>query len=68
MRRILNIDRDRVFQLFKYSVYALLTLNIYLFFSEEWAASAYRFSNGIDLSDIIEGFAASIDTAGCSRR
>jgi len=59
----LNIDRDRVFQLFKYSVYALLTLNIYLFFSEEWAASAYRFSNGIDLSDIIEGFAASIDTA-----
>lgn len=63
VRRILNIDRDRVFQLFKYSVYALLTLNIYLFFSEEWAASAYRFSNGIDLSDIIEGFAASIDTA-----
>jgi hypothetical protein len=59
----LNIDRDRIFQLFKYSVYALLTLDIYLFFAEEWAASAHRFANGIILSDIIQGFAASIDTA-----
>lgn len=59
----MNIDRDRIFQLFKYSVYALLTLDIYLFFAEEWAASAHRFANGIILSDIIQGFAASIDTA-----
>jgi hypothetical protein len=63
VRQILNIDRDKIFQLFKYSVYALLTLNIYLFFDEEWAASAHRFADGIILSDIIEGFAASIDTA-----
>jgi len=59
----LNIDRDRIFQLFKYSVYALLTLNVYLFFAEEWAASAHRYADGIILSDIIEGFAATIDTA-----
>ena len=57
------IDRSRIFQLFKYTVYALLTVNVYLFFSEEWAASAFRFSNGITLSEIIEGFTASIDTA-----
>lgn len=57
------IDRSRIFQLFKYTVYALLTVNVYLFFSEEWAASAYRFSNGITLPEIIEGFTASIDTA-----
>ena len=63
MRQILNIDRDKIFQLFKYSVYALLTLNIYLFFAIEWAASAHRFADGIILADIIEGFAASIDTA-----
>ncbi len=63
MRYILNIDHDRIFQLFKYSVYALLTINVYLFFAEEWAAAAHRFSNGIILVDIIEGFAASIDTA-----
>jgi hypothetical protein len=56
-------DRSRLFQLFKYTVYALLTVNVYLFFAEEWAASAHRFSNGIAPGDVIEGFAASIDTA-----
>jgi len=59
----LNISRENVFQLFKYTVYALLTLNVYLFFAEEWAAASHRFVNGIALEDIIEGFAASIDTA-----
>lgn len=59
----MTINRDRIFQLFKYSVYVLLTLNIYLFFAEEWVASAYRFTDGLALSDIIEGFAATIDTA-----
>ena len=56
-------DRERVFRTFKYAIYALLTLNVYLFFAEEWAASAHRFADGIAWSDIIEGFAASIDTA-----
>jgi hypothetical protein len=63
VRQILNIDRDKIFQLFKYSVYALLTLNIYLFFVIEWAASPHRFADGIIPSDIIQGFAATIDTA-----
>ena len=62
-RHTLTIDRDRIFQLFKYSVYALLTVNLYLFFAEEWAAAPHRFADGIVLSDIIDGFAASIDTA-----
>jgi len=56
-------DRGRLFQLFKYVVYALLTANIYFFFVEEWAASSYRFANGVALGDMIEAFAASIDTA-----
>jgi hypothetical protein len=63
VRHTLNIDRDRIFQFFKYSVYALLTLNVYLFFAEEWAAAPHRFSDGIVFGEIIEGFAASIDTA-----
>ena len=63
MRHILIIDRGRIFQFFKYSVYALLSLNIFLFFAEEWAAMAHRFSDGMYLADIIEGFAATIDTA-----
>jgi len=59
----LDISRDNVYKLFKYSVYAALTVNVYLFFSEEWAAAAHRFVDGIAREDIIEGFAASIDTA-----
>lgn len=57
-------DRSKLFPFFKYTIYALLVLNVYLFFAEEWAASAYRFENGgVGLTEIIEGFAASIDTA-----
>lgn len=55
-------DRGRIFQLFKYAVYALLTANIYFFFTVEWAAAPHRFSNGVALKDIIEGFTATIDT------
>ena len=43
-------------------VYVLLTINIYLFFAEEWAAAAHRFTDQIGLKDVIEGFASSIDT------
>ena len=57
------LNRSRVFQFFKYTVYALLTVNVYLFFAEEWAASPHRFLDGIGPQDIIEAFAASIDTA-----
>jgi hypothetical protein len=59
----LTVDRGRVYQLFKYAVYALLTANVYFFFTEEWAASAHRFANGVATGEIIEAFAASIDTA-----
>ncbi len=59
----MNISRDNVYRLFKYFVYALLAFNVYLFFAEEWAAAAYRFVGGVALQDVIEGFAASIDTA-----
>ena len=56
-------DRGRLYQLFKYAVYALLTINVFVFFGEEWAASDHRFANGVGIADIIEGFAATIDTA-----
>ena len=59
----MHSTRGRIYQLFKYAVYAFLAANVYFFFAEEWAASAYRFSSGVALADIIEGFAASIDTA-----
>lgn len=59
----MNIDRGRLFRVFKYTVYSLLAINVYVFFAEEWAASAHRFADGILLADVIEAFAASIDTA-----
>ena len=59
----MTIDRFKLFHFFKYTIYALLTLNVYLFFAEEWAAASTRFADGVDLGNIIEGFAATIDTA-----
>ena len=60
---VLTTDRGRIYQLFKYAVYALLTANIFIFFAEEWTASAHRFADGVAIDDLIEAFAASIDTA-----
>ena len=59
---ILVSDRGRLYQLFKYVVYAALTANIFIFFSQESAASPYRFADGFALEEIILGFAATIDT------
>ena len=41
----------------------MLTANIFIFFAEEWAAVPHRFSDGIAPGDLIEAFAATIDTA-----
>lgn len=57
-----HITAERVFQLFKYSVYALLTLNIYHFFMEDYSASAQIFANGMSFGQMIQGFTATIDT------
>lgn len=57
------MSHSRVYTFFKYAVYALLTVNIYIFFAEEWAAASHRFANGIHPGQIIEGFSATIDTA-----
>jgi hypothetical protein len=59
----LKISRTSFFQLFKYTIYVLLAINIYLFFVEEYAASGHQFRNGIPAGELIEAFAATIDTA-----
>ena len=56
-------DRVKLFHYFKYTVYTLLMINVYVFFAEEWAAVGHRFADGLGFGDIIEAFAASIDTA-----
>lgn len=58
----MNVNSSRLFQLFKYTVYAFLAMNIYWFFDEEFAAAALQFPNGVDLLDLIEAYSATIDT------
>ena len=59
----MNIDRRTLFQFFKYAIYGLLTLNIYLFFSIEYLAAQLQFPSGVAAADLIEAYASSIDTA-----
>ena len=51
------------FNIFKWAIYFLLMLNVYIFFKEDTAASAVLFPEGLKLANIIVGYAASIDTA-----
>ena len=51
------------FNLFKWAIYFLLMLNVYIFFKEDSAASAVLFPQGLKLANVIVGYAASIDTA-----
>ncbi len=51
------------FSLFKYTVYALLTVNLVLFFLQDAEASTHIFTDGITFSQLIEAYATTIDTA-----
>lgn len=57
------IRRHQLFTLFKYSVYAAVILNIYLFFVEEWTASLLQYPEGVPAGNLVEAYAATIDTA-----
>ncbi len=59
----MKINGAALFQTFKYIVYVLLAMNIYWFYSEESLAAVVQFANGVALSDLIEAYSATIDTA-----
>jgi hypothetical protein len=59
----LKINGRVLYQLFKYSIYALLTINIFVFFGEEWLAARLEYPQGISGSEIFKAYAATIDTA-----
>jgi hypothetical protein len=50
------------FRVFKYTIYCLLALNIWLFFLEDYAASRVIFTQGVDWSNTVEAFSATFDT------
>lgn len=47
----------------KYLVYLLLSFNVYLFLQEELSALDHTFVDGFELSQVIQVFSATIDTA-----
>ncbi len=59
----MTISSNRLFQFFKYAVYALLAFNVTVFWNEELLATAVQFPGGVPLSDMIDAYAATIDTA-----
>jgi hypothetical protein len=59
----LKIDGRVLYQLFKYSIYTLLTINVLVFFGEEWQAARLEYPQGIPGSEIFKAYAATIDTA-----
>ena len=53
----------KLFTAIKYIVYLLLSFNVYLFLQEELAALEHTFVDGFELSQFIQVFSATIDTA-----
>ncbi len=56
-------QRYQLFTAVKYLIYALLSLNVYLFLKEELTALEHTFVDGFDASQLIQVFSATIDTA-----
>lgn len=51
------------FAIFKYFVYLALAADVGFFFVEEWLAAQHVFQDGLPWLQVIQGFAATIDTA-----
>ena len=58
----MTTSSSRLYQLFKYAVYALLTANVYLFYVEESAAALLQFPDGVGLGQLREAYSATVDT------
>ena len=62
MSRALPVEPYTLYRVFKYTVYALLTFNIYVFFMEDHGAAAEMFRGGITLANLVNAYSATIDT------
>ena len=59
----MNINGKVLYQVFKYSIYALLTIDVFVFFGEEVLATRLEYPDGVAPGDILKAYAATIDTA-----
>ncbi len=51
-----------LYRVFKYSVYALLSYNIFLWFLEDHSAAAQTFGDTVTWTNVVEAYSATIDT------
>ena len=58
-----KIHPHTIFRVFKYTIYTLITLNVVLFFQEDYLASREVFGDGVAWQQLSEAFSATIDTA-----
>ena len=59
----MNVNRYTLYQAFKYALYVFLSMNVYWFFVEEFAANKLLYPDGVGLGDVIGAYAATVDTA-----
>ena len=59
----MKINGKLLYQFFKYSIYALLTINVFIFFGEEVLATRLEYPEGVSARDFFKAYAATVDTA-----
>jgi len=59
----LKINGRVLYQLFKYAIYTLLTINVFVFFGEEVQATRLEYPQGVPGGEIFKAYTATIDTA-----
>lgn len=55
-------NSEKLYQIFKYSIYILILFNVIFFMFEDYSASAITYKNGISLAEIGNAFSASVDS------
>jgi hypothetical protein len=58
----LTINRYTLYQAFKYALYIFLSMNVYWFFAEEFAANKLLYPDGVGFGDIMGAYVATVDT------
>lgn len=59
----MQVSRNLVFRIFKYSVFTLLLSNVVLFFLEENAAATTIYGEAMSLGNFLSAYSATVDTA-----
>ena len=59
----MTINRYTLYQVFKYTLYIFLSMNVYWFFVEEFQANLLLYPDGVQPGDLYDAYVATIDTA-----